>query len=42
MEIAAYNPHKTRWEIDAEFTADNTLWSSNCTGAGFEGDFLVR
>jgi hypothetical protein len=43
MEIVAYNPHKSRYEtIDAKFTADNTPWLSNCTGAGFEGDLLVR
>lgn len=50
MEITVYNPHKGRCEtIDVEFTADNTTWFNNCTGAGeiymitdFEGDLLVR
>jgi hypothetical protein len=50
VEIKVYNPHKGRYEtIDIEFTADNTTWFDNCTGAGeiymitdFEGDLLVR
>jgi len=50
VEIKVYNPHKGRYEtIDVEFTADNTTWFNNCTGAGeiymitdFEGDLLVR